>query len=314
MDKPYGGTELMYAWLHSAISPDLLSKFQVISRPEQLDPQRIPVLWIHDMPADVPFITNPAVRRSFKKIVFVSAWQQTVFNLNAGVKFSETQVLKNAIDPIIDTTKLDDGKVHLVYHPTPHRGLDILVSVFDELCDEFKNLELDVFSSFDIYARPEANKQFEPLYEFCRQHPQINYHGSISNDNVRSAVGKAHIFAYPSTWRETSCLTAMEAMSARCLVVAPWYGALSETLANYGFGYSWTEDKVEHGRRFKDRLREAIIAIQNRSMDTHLDSQKSYADTFYSRDTRAKEWEQFLLDLVSEIKPIKKGGFTWMPR
>lgn len=304
----------MHNWLHSALPAELLAKFQIICRPQEIDPQRIPILWIHDMPLDVPFITNPQVRSMFRKIVFVSAWQQAIFNLNAGVPYSETTVLRNAIDPIDDCDKPNDGIIRLIYHPTPHRGLDILVPVFDQLCEEFDNLQLDVYSNFDIYARPEANEHFETLYEACRQHPKIIYHGSCPHEEVREAVARSHIFAYPSTWRETSCLTAMEAMSGRCLVVAPWYGALIETLGNYGLGYSWTEDKAEHAVRFKARLRDAIYAIQNNLATDLLDQQKQYVDRFYNRFTREFEWEQFLTGLLSQTDSLRKGGFSWMPR
>ena len=311
MDRPMGGTELQRDWLFDNLPEDLLKKVQIMCRPEELDPERERFLWIQDMPLDVPFITEQSTRSQFSKIIFVSAWQQMVFNLNAGVPFSDGVVIKNAVYPIEPADKYGDDTIRLVYHPTPHRGLQILVPVFERLAEKYADIHLDVFSNFDIYARGHMNEHFEPLYERCRSHPQITYHGSQSNDAVRDALAKAHIFAYPSIWRETSCMSAMEAMTARCLVVAPDYGALSETLANFNISYPWTEDHDEHGKRFETKLDEAITKVRNREVDELLDFQKTYADTFYNKSTRINEWIEFLKQTTTKETP-RRGGINWM--
>lgn len=303
----------MSNWLMANLPKSILDEVQILCRPQELDSSRIPFLWIHDMPADVPFIVEPSTRALFERIIFVSAWQQTIFNVNAGVPFSEGFVLRNAIDPIVPIERNSQDPIRLIYHPTPHRGLEILVNVFMELCYEHDDIMLDVYSNFDLYARPESNRPFEPLYEICREHPQINYFGSRSNDEVRRAVARADIFAYPSIWRETSCLTAMEAMSGRCLVVAPYYGALTETLANYGLSYCWTENQFEHAERFKTRLSDAINAIRTGSAEQHMDNQKAYADKFYNRSDRLIEWELFLTKIIENQDIPRRGGVSWMP-
>lgn len=314
MAEPLGGTELMYNWLIENLPSDLLSKFQIICRPQEFDDTKIPILWVQDMPADLPFITEEQTRNLFNKIVFVSHWQQMVFNLNAGVPIDESVVIKNAIYPI-KPEKIKDGKIRMIYHPTPHRGLEILVDVFEDLCNEFDNLELSVFSNFDLYARPEANQPFEDLYDRCRNHNKINYYGSKSNEEVRNAVAQADIFAYPSIWRETSCMAAMEAMSAKCVVVAPNYGALSETLANYNITYPWSSDKKEHAKRFKNKMKFAIESVSNNAIDSHLDKQKEYADYFYNKNDRITEWIDFLEGLYSaKSKSYPSRSLTWSPK
>lgn len=299
MAEPLGGTELQRNWLLSNLPKHITDSVQLICRPDDLDMSKKRVLWVQDMPLDVPFLTDEKSRSLFSKIVFVSAWQQMVFNLNAGVPFSDGVVIKNAVDPIPRTQKSDDV-IRLVYHPTPHRGLKILVPVFERLSEKYDNIHLDVFSNFDIYARSHLNAQFETLYERCRQHDKITYHGSQPNSVVRDALAESHIFAYPSIWRETSCMSAMEAMTARCITVAPNYGALPETLANFNVSYDWTEDQGAHERLFEKKLEQAIEMIGKDETEDLLDAQKSYADRFYSKEIRLHQWVEFLSFLIQD--------------
>jgi len=307
-----GGTELAHAQLLKRINPDILENIHIVSRPKDLENSKIPVLWMQDLPGDAQFLASKSQRNKFGGIVFVSSWQQHIFNFNMGVEFAESKVIRNAIDPIPAHTKPDDGLIRLIYHPTPHRGLQILVPVFIKLCEQYDFLHLDVFSNFDIYGWGDLNKEFEPLYEQCEQHPNITYHGSQPHDVVLAALQNAHIFAYPCIWRETSCMSAMEAMSARCAIVAPDYGALPETLANYNMGYDWTENMEDHAKRFSDRLVETIFLLGKPEMEAHLTAQKNHADTFYSWETRIHEWEQYLSNIKKPQR--RKATINWMER
>lgn len=305
-----GGTELAKKWLYEHVDNSLLDEVNIVSRPEDYKEGQKNILWVHDLPADMPFLGTPAGRNMFSGIVFVSAWQQTVFFMNMGVKYSESTVIRNAIRPIKDET-MDDGIIHLIYHPTPHRGLELLVPAFDELCSRYSNLQLDVFSNFDLYKRPEANASFESLYEACRSHPKITYHGTKSNDEVRSALAKADIFSYPCIWRETSCISALEAMSAKCLVVAPEYSALPETLGAFGISYPWTESSREHIERFVEAMSTAIEMVTFGDSQHILDAQKTYVDTFYNWEVRALEWERYLKKIISEPVMKKRQVLQW---
>ena len=310
---PKGGTELLLEGLSKRIDSSLLESVQIVSRPVDLDSSKKQILWVHDLPADMPFISTPAGRAMFDGIVFVSSWQQQIFNINADVPFAGSTVIKNAIEPINIVDKKYDKQIKLIYHSTPHRGLEILVPVFVELSKKYPNLHLDVFSNFDLYARPELNDKYKDLYDICREHPHITYHGTQPNEVVRNALVDAHIFAYPSIWRETSCLCAMEAMSAKCLTVAPAYGALAETLANFGIVYDFNENKNAHAQVFAYALEAAIESIGKESTNNLLTFQKSYADTFYSWEARIPQWETYVEFILATTKRTK-NSVTWMPR
>lgn len=298
-----GGTELMQERLHSSLSKDLLDQFQIIpSRVRDLDPNKKKILWLHDLPGDPEseHLKDINLRKRFDKIVCVSDWQMQVYNLMSGLPYSESIVIKNAIYPIDIKTKPFDGTINLIYHTTPHRGLDILVPVFEELANRYSDIHLDVYSSFSIYGWEQRDEPFKQLFDRCKKHPQITYHGAVPNEQIREALKKSHIFAYPSIWPETSCLAAIEAFSAMNLVVCPNYAALTETCANFAMMYPFNENKNAHAVQFAHTLEHAINTIRNNKgqPDAYLEFQKQYFDYFYGWDKRKGEWEALLRSLV----------------
>ena len=98
--------------LHSTLPSDLLDKFQIIpSRVRDIDPDKIPILWLHDLPNDPEsqHLNDPELRKRFKKIVAVSDWQMQLYNVVLGLPYSESTVIKNGIEPIdIERKRLND--------------------------------------------------------------------------------------------------------------------------------------------------------------------------------------------------------------
>jgi glycosyltransferase involved in cell wall biosynthesis len=298
-----GGTELMQERLHSSLPAELLEKFQIIpSRVRDLDPNKKKILWLHDLPGDPEseHLKDPQSRKRFDKIVCVSDWQMQLYNVMYNLPYSEAVVIKNAIYPIELETKAYDGKINLIYHTTPHRGLEILVPVFEELAQKHSDIHLDVYSSFSIYGWEQRDEPYRQWFERCKKHPQITYHGAVSNEEVREALKKSHIYAYPSIWPETSCLSVIEAMSAMNLVVCPNYAALPETCANFAMMYPWNENKNVHAVQFAYTLEQAINTIRAKkdSPDPYLEFQKQYFDFFYGWEKRKAEWVALLSSLV----------------
>jgi UDP-glucose:(glucosyl)LPS alpha-1,2-glucosyltransferase len=304
-----GGTELMQERLDRSFPRELLDQFQIIpSRVRELDPDKKKILWLHDLPNDPEsqHLTDPALRKRFDKIVAVSDWQMQLYNIMSGVPYNETVVIKNAIDPIPIEKKEYNGTVNLIYHTTPHRGLEILVPVFEELCKLHDNLHLDVYSSFSVYGWDQRDEQYKELFDRCRANPNITYHGGVSNEEVRDALVKSHIFAYPSIWPETSCLAVIEAMSAMNLVVCPNYAALPETCSNFAMMYPWNENKNVHAVQFAHTLNNAIDTIKKNEGNTspYLDFQKQYFDYFWSWEKRKSEWGGLLNSIGKKLGEV----------
>lgn len=307
-----GGTEIMKLKLANDIDAALLDKFQIfVSRVhEPLSDKHVRILWCQDLAGDPEseHLKNEGWKK-FHKIVFSSHWQMRGFIDRYNIPWSKCLVIHNGIKPIEWTEKKRGDVIRLVYTPTPHRGLNILLPVFDKLTQEYDNIELDVYSSFKLYGWEERDKPFQQLFDALKAHPKVNYHGTVSNDALREALKEAHIFSYPSIWQETSCLCLMEAMSAGLLCVHSNFGALPETSANWTYMYQYNENMNEHANIFYGVLKSAIEDIKNLKDEEYIGkirTQKAYADVFYNWDFVKLQWVGLLESLKNEATEIDK--------
>ena len=300
-EEANGGTEMMRRELFDRVDNDLLDQFQIIcSRVRWIDPKKPTILWLHDTwddPESQHLSEAERVKR-FDRLVFVSNYQMNTYNMAHGVPYQSSIVLQNAIEPIPAKEKKTD-QVRLIYHTTPHRGLNIVVSAVRELAKLHGDyIHLDVFSSFEAYGWPDRDKEFEELFQAIRDHPQMTYHGYQPNETVRTALQDAHIFTYPSVWPETSCIAAIEAMSAECEVVCPNFAALPETTANFAAMYQYSEDITYHANTFANVLNNTINNKFSDNTLRKLKFQKTYIDNFYNWDLRSAQWTGFLQGML----------------
>lgn len=305
-----GGTERIVEDLVKSLPIELLKEFQiVVSRLRgELRDDKFRIFYAHDLAGDPE---SDHLRhggwKKYHRLVFVSHWQRDQYIRTYNIPFSKCVVIQNSITPIM-AHKTVDSEIKLIYNTTPHRGLELLVPVFERLCEQWDNIHLDVFSSFNAYGWGQRDEPYQKIFQRIKDHDKMTYHGFRPNEVVRDYLAKAHIFAYPSIWQETSCLALMEAMSAECICVHSDFGALPETSANWTMMYGYHEDPMKHAGIFHHILQVAIEAVaeKNEATKIKLKGQKSYVDLFYNSNIKNYEWEAFLSTIIHEPKEFPK--------
>lgn len=301
-ENSFGGTELLTMELFRRLPQEYKDKFQfVISRVNNIEQEKRRLYWIHDLAQDPchSLLTSAGGLDLFDKLVFVSHWQQQQFNTLLNIPYDKGVVIKNAIDPIPEHKQEKVKDLQLMYCSTPQRGLDVLLSALDLL--DRTDFHLHVFSSYKLYGWEQNDEPYKPLFEKCNSDPRITYYSAVPYNELRDHWKNMHILAYPSTWQETSCRVAMEAMSAHCAVVTSSYGALPETCGEFSYMYTYSENKLTHAERFADQLEDVMDSYWSEDVQKNLDNAMSYAYTHYSWDKRINQWIDFLDNLIYEI-------------
>ena len=175
--KPLGGTELQHSFLQEHVSKELLDKFQIctsVPGKVPLAKDKINILWqkmAPDQPHFQEFFSNKDKINQYDFYVFNSHWNYEQFRKRFALPHEKCTVIKNGIPEIKQRdNKPKREKIKLIYHPTPWRGLSILLGAMQLIKNP--NIELDVYSSTKIYGsdfEKESDDQYKELYDQARQ-------------------------------------------------------------------------------------------------------------------------------------------------
>ena len=297
-----GGTEMMRNRLLENIRHDLLKDFAIhFSRPRDIPQDVKNILYCHDLAEDPENrILQDGGCQKFDHFVFVTAWQRDQYITYFKIPYSKCTVIHNAIEKKFELPDKDKdySTIRFIYHTTPHRGLELLVPIFEALTDEYENIHLDVYSGFGIYGWEQRDEPYKGLYSRIEASKQMTYHGVKSNDEVLEALSKSHIFLYPNVWKETSCIALIEAIKHGLLCIHPNYGGLTETASNATTMYDWTEDTKYHAN-FAYSVAKQVLETQKR--DPNYLHNYATSDRFalarHNISTYGIMWNKLLKDL-----------------
>ena len=89
-----------------------------------------------------------------------------------------------------------------------------------------------IFSGMGIYGA-DMRDDYSSFYDLAHALPGVTYVGPLPQPRLAEAMTEVDIWAYPCTFAETSCISAMEAMASENVMVSTLLGALPETTAGF---------------------------------------------------------------------------------
>ena len=264
-----------------------------------IEKNKINVLWMHHFvnQKEAQNLSSNEFVNKLDWIVYNSNWNFEKHVYQFKVPENKCVVIRNAIEKI-DIVEKPKDKISLIYHTTPWRGLVHLLKVFKNL--NLKNVELNICSSTIIYGKKfnvTLGKTYESLFNECKNTKNVKYFGFLDNKKIIELLKQMHIFAHPSIWPETSCISAIEAMAAGCEVVTTNLGALYETCSPFGTFVNFDRNFDNLEKRYKKVL---LNSIENYWSDKNQDKLKLQVKTInstYSWDVRSYEWKNFFEEI-----------------
>jgi glycosyltransferase involved in cell wall biosynthesis len=173
------------------------------------------------------------------------------------------------------------------YASTPFRGLELLLLAWPHILQQVPTAQLHICSSMKIYQPDQTADAYSGLYEQANAMPGVHYHGSVGQAELRRVAQQCRVLAYPCIFPETSCIAAMEAMAAGCVVVSTALGALPET--------AWQNPLVLIADGWLRRWINEVVAVFT---DNHAYEQKALQNlkvaNYYDWNLVARNWLSFL--------------------
>jgi UDP-glucose:(glucosyl)LPS alpha-1,2-glucosyltransferase len=309
--KPLGGTELQYALLHKYVDKKLLNNFQITtSVPEKipLAKDKINILWeqnSYDQPNIVPWMKDKANHSKYDWYVFNSHWCAEKYRMVFQIPTHKCVVIKNAIDtfPEQQNTYKKGNPINLVFTSTPWRGLSVLLGAMQLVKNPL--IKCHVYSSTKIYGssfEEKNNAMYKPLYEQAKQLKNVVYKGYATNQEILHNMKHYHIYTYPNIWEETSCISAIEALSFGLHAIVTNYGALYETCSEWPTYVQYNRDYKSLAQSFAYAIEGIAEQLHTEGMQELQKSQMSFYKKFYNWNNRKHEWTNFLQGVVDARK------------
>tara|TARA_Y100000590_G_scaffold88385_1_gene99297 strand:+ start:128 stop:1084 length:957 start_codon:yes stop_codon:yes gene_type:complete len=306
-NESFGGSENQLRFLLKHLPDESFKDINLIlnnTNPDLIEKNKINILWMQHFvnQKEAQNIGSKDYVNKLDYIVFNSNWNFEKFQYQFKIPEEKSLVIKNAIEKIEHQEKPKE-KINLIYHTTPWRGLIHLLKVFKNL--DLENVELNVCSSTIIYGKEFDNilgKKFEKIFDECKLAKNVNYLGFVENTKIIELLKKMHIYAFPSVWPETSCISAIEAMAAGCQIVASNLGALYETCAPFGTLISFDSNFNNFEKKFEKILLDSIKKFWSDENQKKLKLQRETINLIYSWDARSVEWK----NLFEEARKLKK--------
>ena len=308
--KAKGGTELQFEYLEKYVNKELLDQVQITtSVPEKilLHPTKLNILWqknSYDQPNIAPWFQNKSNHNKYDWYVFNSHWTYEKFRMMFGIPEEKCVIIKNGIDNIEQTKPYQKGQpIKIIHQNTPWRGLSVLLGAMQKVKNPL--ITLDVYSSCEVYGEnfyKNNDKNYTALYEQAKKLPNVNYIGYKPNSYIKEHLKDYNMYAYPSIFEETSCISLLESMAAGLYCITTNYGALFETGAEFPMYIPYSSNYRNLAEKFAYGIEAAAGSLHESVIHNHLISQSQYTHQYYGWSKQASSWTRFLQGAVNEKK------------
>lgn len=224
----------------------------------------IRALWCHDHSYD-GLMTKERIE-NMTHVVTLSQWEKKRFSKrykDIGLTKQKSTVLRNGIlyrdvQEELNYPDADQGfaerKPRVIYSSSADRGLDVLLEIWPDIREHVPEAELHVYYGWDIFDRIAAQNPILLAYkqkvhklftDAGGEEGGIFFRGRMGQKELREEMQQARVWAYPTAFLETSCITAMEARAAGLACVTSNLGALAETIGEHGLLIDWGHEEDE---------------------------------------------------------------------
>lgn len=298
------GKEGMYdgvRYLHHSKFPEFIrnNHFKLFASSRRADIMAHPIkadkkiVIVHDiwLSQDKKADLHPA---NVDKYVVLSPWHKGFFlEHHSGIPEDKILVSRDGVDlsRFKASYKRDPGR--MIYSSSPDRGLDVLLEVLPRIREQVPSASLHVFYGFANWEKVirQRGREGEVAWmEDIKRHlddPGVVSRGRIGQDALAKEILKSDVWAYPTYFWETFCMSSAEMMAAGTPIVTSDLAGLSTTVGSAGVLIPGESRSKEYKDRFVD---EVVKMMKDRDRwNMYSEKGKAKAAT-YQWDTIASEW------------------------
>jgi len=279
------------------------------------------ILWVHDIHCGDDWELD---LKKFDKFFCLSNYAKKTFRSYYPYVPSENVVVtRNGLDP----TRFSEERLNKVraeypklprftFSSSPDRGLDVLLGVWPRIRQIRNDAELHVYYGFKIWEKmvenlkevAGRNKQNALKLEYLKsrvmsqEHNGVFYHDRVGQQELADSYLASAVWAYPTAFMETYCITALEAQAAMATPVTTAIGALNETV-QHGFLIPPPNVSREYQDEFIHKI-EALLVSNEDGYVTDMTARGRQWALTQTWESLASEWSAMFEQFLIEGKPL----------
>jgi glycosyltransferase involved in cell wall biosynthesis len=291
IEGTFDGVEYLHYGKFKDVSCDVLVSSR---RPQAIDAAGLSfskaVLWVHDVHCGDQLTQDRAQR--FDVIWTLSKWHKNYFATQYPFLKDlpgKLVTTRNGIDLRRFDSECKRDPRRAIYSSSPDRGLQLALEEWPKIRSEVPGAELHVFYGFENwepFATEDQKKLIAYLRKLLTETEGVTFHGRQPQNVLAEEFLRSGVWAYPTWFSETSCITAMEAQAAGLRIVTSPIAALVETVGPRGTMIAGPWLTEDYRKLFVKAVAEAML----RPEDGEREMLKRYAQANFGWDGLADEW------------------------
>ena len=212
--------------------------------------------------------------------ICLTEWHKNLYTERYSILKDRITIINNGID--VDSFNSMNGmnmnmkiKNKFIYTSRPERGLDILLKLWPTILEKMPDATLVI----SCYGNFPSNQEEIMLQDLINKYPDsIKHLGRLKVNNLYEEMSTSEYWLYPTSWPETSCITALEMLMSGVISLYYPVAGLIDTVGKYGI-------QIQSGNEIQ-----TILNLSDEEKNKLIENGRNYAISC-SWKNRAKEWE-----------------------
>ena len=307
MEGTFDGVQYIHFGAFKDIECDIFISSRQHGAVEHNIKARAKFLWVHDVTVGQASANLHENLIRYDRILCLSEWHKNFFlDAYKAMPISSDSVIvtRNGIDTS-RFTKIVPKKNKLIFPSSANRGLESLLDYWPAIREQVPDAELHVYYGFETWERMARmyNSQGElaQINNFRTRlaaTPGVTWHGRVNQQTLADAFLESKVWAYPTLFTETSCITAMEAQAAGCVPVTTRLAALGETV-KHGVLLDLMPTTPEYKTQFVSKV---VSLLKDDEVREQLaKAGRTYAMANCDWSLVAKAWDEMFRAVAAEV-------------
>lgn len=265
-------------------------------------------MFVHDLTTSGTVLTD---HPKIKKIFCLTDYHRQFFTeyFSNGSICKKVDYLHYGIDHSLFPKEVEQVPHRFIYSSFANRGLSVVLEMWDKILARVPDATLDIFCDTEHpWVKSNCPEEYALVQDQIKRwkgHPSIQVYGWVNKKTLYKHWQMAQFWLYPCLFKETFCMTALEAAASKTLVISNGLASLKDTVGDRGI----TVIGEPKGSEWQNIAVDAIVKVlEEPELATAL-VEKNY------QWAREHSWEAQARKLLSHLEPdalTYVGMYNWV--